>query len=183
MMDERRFDPRRRLVGAVVLVVVAIVVLPIILQKPVSPRVGQDVLTVQRGANGLTTTWSAPASAVGNPIGGGQMAPSPAIPVPAPVLVTPVHAVIKQPAVTVKPKPVVLHWFVQVGAYVNAADALILEHRLDHQGLPAHVSLVRLSFGRGIIVTVGPYRQTQARRAQAEVAARDHINGFLIQAP
>ncbi len=195
-MEERPFDPRQRVIGAVILVVLAVVILPILLRRPPSRTKGQDVLTIRRTGHTLTTRWApgrlktqgpkagpAPTGASVLPpkasYGVAAGAPQPAAPVvsggagAAGSLRTSPHASLSAPQTG--------GWYVQVGAYVNASDAISFGHRLHAQGFPAHVKLARLSSGHGVVVILGPYRHTQALTAREAVARRDKIRGFLIR--
>ncbi|MHB1566267.1 MAG: SPOR domain-containing protein [Acidiferrobacter sp.] len=174
MTDERQFDPRRRLLGAVVMVVAAIILLPIILQAPAPHHVGEDVLTVTRQGPQVQTVWQ-PASAAANTP---ASAPVPPVvpPVAAPSSAPPPPAL--SPAVATPSR-----WLVQVGAYINAADAIALMQRLRAQGFPAHVRLVQFAHGHGLVVTVGPYDAGHAQAARTAVAGRDHIEGLVVPAP
>lgn len=168
MTDERQFDPRRRLLGAVVMVVAAVIILPIILQAPAPHRAGEDVLTVARKGPRVQTVWR-PAPAV-------AATSAPAPPVARPVAPPPPPA---PPPVGAAPS----RWLVQVGAYINAADAIALMQRLRAQGFPAHVRLVPFAHGHGLVVTVGPYDASHAQAARTAVAGRDHIEGLVVPAP
>lgn len=194
MVEERPFDPRQRVIGAVILVVLAVVILPILLRRPPSRMKGQDVLTIRRTGSSLTTHWvPGRAQALGRgagpvlakapvlskkPVGGATAA---AAKPPAPAA-SGAGGVPGQSARAPAPRPRKGGWYVQVGAYVNASDAIAFEHRLHIQGFPAHVKLARLATGHGVVVIVGPYRHNaQALTARDAVARRDKIRGFLIR--
>lgn len=173
MTEERQFDPRRRLLGAVVMVVTAIIVVPMLLQAPARHRARDDILTVTRTGRRLQTVWQpappAPAAAA--------VAPPPP---PAPVVTAPVAAAPPPaPAAAAVPS----QWLVQVGAYVNAAYAILFMQRLRAQGFPAHVHLVRFAHGHGLVVTVGPYDAPRAQAVRTAIAGRDHVDGLLVPAP
>ncbi len=196
MVEERPFDPRQRVIGAVILVVLAVVILPILLRRPPSRTKGQDVLTIRRTGSTLTTHWvSGRPQALGPGAGlastkapvlakkslGGATAAEVKPPPPA-ASGAGVGGLLGQPSHAPAPKPQKGGWYVQVGAYVNASDAIGFSHRLHIQGFPAHVKLARLATGHGVVVIVGPYRHNaQALTARDAVARRDKIRGFLIR--
>jgi cell division septation protein DedD len=178
--EDGSFDAKRRIVGAAILVTAAVVVLPILLQRAPSVVHGREILTVRRAAHGVRAVMAevparpAPAapSATPAPVAGAQ-APLAAPPHPTPIS--------PAPPTPPAPAPVVQQWYVQVGAYVNAADGIAFAHRLKGQGFPAHVKLMRLANSRGVIVILGPYGKGRAQGAERAVKQRDGIQGFVIQ--
>ena len=201
-MEEGPFDPRQRLIGAVILVVLAVVILPILLKRPPSRQTGQDVLTIRRSGHGLTTDWSKATQAATAPtqeaaapptIMTSAVVPEKALPIGAAGSPTRARTPVVRAA---SAKPQVLpaqptsmaaahplnEWYVQVGAYVNAGDAIAFGRRLRAQGFLVRTRLTRLPSGRGIVVVLGPYSRAQAQRARASVSRRDKVQGFLIHA-
>ncbi len=184
MVEERPFDPRRRIVGAVVLVTVAVIFLPMVFKAPRPVAPGDDVLTVVRDTGGLRTRWQAPsAPAVTQKVV--VPATPPAGPVAAPA--APPSPTARTMAVAASGKPATARapaWVVQVGAYVNAGDAIAFTDRLKAQGFPAHMHLMSLAHGRGIVVTIGPYAGgAEAAQAASRVVRLDHIHGLIEPAP
>ncbi len=195
MVEEKPFDPRQRVIGAVILVVLAVVILPILLRRPPSRMKGQDVLTIRRTDHTLTTHWvqGQPKSRGKGPVSmstaapvlsvksaaGGAMAAAAKPPAPAVSGAATTKGLLSKPLVA--PRPQKGGWYVQVGAYVNASDALSFRRHLHAQGFPAHVKLAQLASGHGVVVIVGPYRRAEALTARAAVARRDKIRGFLIR--
>ncbi len=183
MEGDGSFDAKRRIVGAAILVIAAIVFLPIILRQPSSLAGGGQVLTVRRVAQGVQVVVSrapvakaAPAASVTPPV---RASASSATQPPLTVSAVKARAKPAAPAPQVAAKARV--WYVQVGAYVQAVDGITLKHRLKAQGFPAHVELTRLPSGRGVVVIVGPYDRAQARSVVRAVARRDRVQGFLIR--
>ena len=186
MEGDGSFDAKRRIVGAAILVIAAIVFLPIVLRQPASPAVGGgQVLAVRRAAHAVQVVVS------GAPVAAATQGAAP--PASAP-LVTSSAASATQPPTAhrarAKAKPAAPRpkgttkspvWYVQVGAYVQAVDGITLKHRLKAQGFPAHVELTRLPSGRGVVVIVGPYGRARARSVLQAVARRDRVQGFLIR--
>ena len=188
-MEEGSFDAKRRIVGAAILVTVAVVVLPILLRRPPSAVHGREILTVRRGAHGVravvadipVVAATKGASTVANtaPImpaptaRAGAKKPSslPSRPAPMPP-VSPARASLA---------PAIHASYVQVGAYVNAADGIAFAHKLKEQGFPAHVKLARLASSRGVIVILGPYGKRGTQGVLEAIKQRDGIQGFVIQ--
>ncbi len=182
-MEAGSFDPKRRLTGAIILVTVAVVVLPMLLRRPASRKLGQDVLTIQRVGAGVRVALARPPAADRRPrgvvtqaVGASAVAAAPA---PAPT-VQPGPAV-PQPAPKPAIKPPADRWYVQAGAYVNAVDGLAFGRKLRAEGYPAHVKLARFQEGHGVVVVVGPYRHGAAEAVRRALIRRDRIHGLLIQ--
>ena len=188
-MEEGSFDAKRRIVGAAILVTVAVVVLPILLRRPPSAVHGREILTVRRGAHGVqavvadipvvaatkgasTVANTAPTRPAPTARAGAQKPSSlPSRPAPMPP-VSPARASLA---------PAIHASYVQVGAYVNAADGIAFAHKLKEQGFPAHVKLARLASSRGVIVILGPYGKRGTQGVLEAIKQRDGIQGFVIQ--
>ena len=200
MAEEGPFDAKRRIVGAAILVTVAVVVLPVLLRQPPQAAAGRDVLTVRRAAHGVQVAMaSAPHQAA--PTATSPQATSPQtrstgapqpIPASAPPQGMPAPGTSARPrepeASSPAPKarrPLARgsanDWYVQVGAYVNPVYGIAFGRRLRAQGFPAHVKLTRLPTGRGVVVVLGPYGKTQAQNVKRAVAQRDRVQGLVIQ--
>ncbi|WP_297375157.1 SPOR domain-containing protein [Acidiferrobacter sp.] len=191
-MEEGSFDAKRRIVGAAILVTVAVVVLPILLRRPPSAVHGREILTVRRGAHGVqavvadipvvaatkgasTVANTAPTRPAPTARAGAQKPSSlPSRPTPMPP-VSPARASLA-PAIHASYVS-----YVQVGAYVNAADGIAFAHKLKEQGFPAHVKLARLASSRGVIVILGPYGKRGTQGVLEAIKQRDGIQGFVIQ--
>ncbi len=180
-MEERPFDPRQRVIGAAILVVLAVVILPILLRRPPSHTKGQDVLTIRRTGNTLATHWVRGQSKSLGPRAGSASTTVPILSKKPAAGAVAAPARPPAPAASVAPRPQKGGWYVQVGAYVNASDAISFRRHLHTQGFPAHVKLAELASGHGVVVIVGPYRHAEALTARAAVARRDKIRGFLIR--
>ncbi len=176
MAEDGSFDPRRRVLGAVVLVTAAVVFLPMVFKAPRVVAPGDDVLTVVRDGSGLRTQWH-PASAPVTPV----QAPAPGAVAPRQARA----AAPRPPMAPVRPAAVAppSAWLVQVGAYVNASDAIAFADRLKTQGFRVHMHLTPLAHGHGIVVTIGPYDRTAAGAAVRRVVRLDHVRGLVEPGP
>lgn len=182
--EDASFDAKRRIVGAAILVTVAVVVLPILLRRPPSAVRGREILTVRRAAHGVRAVMAnIPAAVTRRAPIASRAASTPAAaiqkPLSAPSYPTPIAST---PPLSSPPARVVRQWYVQVGAYVNASDGIVFAHHLKGQGFPVHVKLTRLAESRGVVVVLGPYgNRKRAQGAQQAVKERDGIQGFMIQ--
>jgi DedD protein len=174
---------RRRLVGAVALVLLVIVFLPMLLDNEPKP-LNQDIaITIP-------------------PVPGPDASPLPAIPEPAPdppaavsepepepAAADPVPRVEpKPPAPTPKPlaaapKPAAAERFaegfvVQLGAFSNAANAASLKNKLIENKFKAYTEVVSSPAGPRTRVRVGPYSSRQdAENARETLRARKLVIG------
>lgn len=187
---------RRRLVGAVALVLLIVVFLPMILDSEPKP-LNQDIaITIppipkpesiqQNPAPAISSTHAPPSP----PRVAGMPAPAPAPavqPEPAPDL--PKSEPVKPEARPV-PKPVQKHeikpapashaaaeesFVVQLGAFSNAANAKALQKKLQDNKFKAYTEFVKNTGGDRTRVRVGPY----ATREAAE-KARDRLKAMKL---
>lgn len=171
---------KERVIGAVVLVILGIIIIPWVLQGP-SP----DTAVTHSVVLPAATTSSAPQE-YRMDLGGNQAQPSAPVSAPAmpqPAVKSPAtqpdawSAPVSNPPVVTQPKPVVRTgpaaantsgggWLVQAGSYGSERNALKLQATLKQHGYAVHIS--RYSEGRKTYyrVRVGPY----AQRAAAEKA-------------
>ncbi len=189
--EGRTFKPIHRMVGAVVLVVLAVILLPMIFRprpqtmvtvaplgksRPpvVSPLVHSGTVQALSSAAPVTatSTASAPApAAVPLP----PVTPSaPTVPVvqaPAPVPVKQVAVPApSQKVLRTRVAPPARGWFVQVAAFSQERAAIILAHRFALHGFPAHVERERIRGRTYFRTRLGPYRdRPDALRAQRQI--------------
>jgi DedD protein len=183
--DTAEFEPRRRIIGAIILVTVAFVVLSMVLQdQPSSPKPSSPAEAASPDTQTVVAPVPPPGTAVAKPASPASTAPTPAAPAKAskPVAATPAHAA----SSTVKPVPpkpktadkpaakVAGNWLVQVGTFADPANARRLGKKLEAKHFPVHLSVVTLAQGRAVRVQAGPF----ASKAKA-VAARDQIARHL----
>ena len=167
---------KERLIGAAVLVVLAIIVIPWILKGGSGPG---TTVTRQLALPPATTAPAAQSSfhmALNGPADAStrsvaadaQLAPAPATrQVAMPVVRQPMASKPSAPAVTPAPATrAVTHgkWVVQAGSYASERNARAVEHKLAKRGYHAYVSRYRKSGRIYYRVRIGPY----ADRAAAE---------------
>lgn len=163
---------KQRLIGAVVLVALAVIFLPMLIKGPAPDSGVSDVpLAVPASPNGEFETRELPLVAPGAAPQGGavglQGGAAPANPPPAtvseavPLGADPAPTAGMQPAQTAAGK-----FAVNFGAYATAADADAVIARLKQSTLPAFSEPTTINGRSAYRVRVGPY----ADRAEAEAA-------------
>lgn len=185
---------RRRLVGAVALVLLIVVFLPMILDSEPKP-LNQDIaITIppipkpesnqQNPAPAISSTPAPPSP----PRVAGMPAPAPAVqPDPAPDLPNNAPA---RPEAKPEPKPVQKYeikpapashaageesFVVQLGAFSNAANAKALQKKLQDNKFKAYTELVKNAGGDRTRVRVGPYPTREAAEK-----ARDRLKAMKL---
>ena len=176
---------RRRLVGAVALVLAAIIVLPMVMDQEPKPLT-QDIqirIPSQDAAPAHPIAVAQPdivkppppAAAPVNPpetVAPAKVAPpaQPAAPVPPPAKAQPAL----KPA-DAKPEPAsarvaAAQWILQLGAYQDQANVRLLLAKLKELGYPSYTEKVKTAQGPRTRVRGGPFATRQAaERAQARL--------------
>lgn len=177
---------RRRLIGAITLVVIAVVVLPMVLDR--EPQPVTQPLDVRIPAREQAPALPEPPPAPSAPAGpAGKTAekpaekapekaaapskPSPAEPKPAP-------AKPPAPEVAKPPKPAAAApeaFVVQLGAFSSADNAKQLKDRLASGGISAYTETVTTAQGKQTRVRAGPY---PSREAAEKTLARVKLLGL-----
>lgn len=190
---------KERIIGAAVLVVVAVLVVPVFLDGPpdggqvVSERVplpGQSnqetktqILELDRkdpvpANGGQVQPVAAAASAESKPVARPVMQPVPE-PVPEPVSEAPVEK---------KPEPVVVAsstgmWAVQLGSFGSQENAERLAAELRKQGFAAFLSQLSTSSGQLHRVRIGPQKDRQSAEAMAARLEKAGYKGKVLPHP
>ncbi|HWA12829.1 MAG TPA: SPOR domain-containing protein [Burkholderiales bacterium] len=192
---------RRRLVGAIALVLLVVVFLPMFLDSEPRP-LNQDIaINIPQIPNPETTPPpSGPPPVAGMPQ---QAAPPPApeaAPPPAPAAAAPVpkpeaSAAEERPRAQPEPRaaarpaaPVPRHeakpasggdaYVVQLGAFSNAANARALQKKLQENRFKAYTELIKSPGGDRTRVRVGPYPTREAAdKARDQLKSRKLIIG------
>ena len=201
-MDEHSF--KQRIVGAIVLVALAVIFVPMILsgdrdrdfidadtvipekppalqsirvleiENPVPPPQPEETVRIPVDAQSPAPEQEAPAT--------GKVAKTP----PATPAATPTA-----PSAGAKTKPAaregkaVLAWAVQVGSFSRRDNALALEKKLKKAGYPAFVEQVKLADGGARYrVRVGPWvKKSDAEAQRKRILARLKIKGLVVRHP
>lgn len=193
---------KQRVVGAVVLVALAVIFIPILLEGPdedTGPRSldlprpleemregriepmepvlvvpPEPVTTVVIGEDGQAAETPVPATEEASPP---VVAETPAVPEAVPERdTTPVPEAEPAPAAPAReaaPAPVTSGWVVQVGAFGQEANAIALRDRLRKADYNAFVERVVVDAKPVFRVRVGPYAERNAAEAQLSGLARE----------
>lgn len=195
------FNPKHRIIGAVILVIAAVVAVPLLLNREAPPEPPTE------NVEGNATIVDVP------PLGDGPAPPITAAPTPvaptapdAPSTVpaetnphsasgaiasnpsvasTPVAPSQKSvPAEVAKPEtaraPAAKGWYVQVGTFSNEANAKTLAARLKERGYKVRLDDTRVGGKRALRVQVGPYSQNAAAsRARQEIERKLQVKGVV----
>lgn len=174
---------KQRLVGAVVLVALAVIFVPMLFDGPSQPpnSLRLESIPAAPGADYVPRkiTLAIPGPVVPVP------APEPvAVPATEPVTVPPAAEPALDPASTPAPAPGTT-WVVQVGSFSQPDNAHALRDRLRSMGFNAYVESVKDASGKSVLrVRVGP--ESDRPRAEALLArlkAEAALDGILRQHP
>lgn len=214
VMAERKetddsFNPRHRIVGAVVLVALAVILLPILLNDrapeknsstvapdartavlPVPPPRDTPAGTVMPPESEKLSVQSGTTKTVVVPVEPTTEIPAavktPVVPESRPPEAKPVPetkpvAAVKKDSATVKPAATAgKHWVVQVGAFSKLDNARRLRERLAQKGYSAILDPPNPVSGKTVRVEVGPYKDAAAAKAaQARIQSEFGINGVV----
>lgn len=174
---------KERLIGAAVLVILAIIIIPWVLKGGSAPNTTvtrqlalPQATTVPVAATAYQMPLNGPADASARPgAAATQAAPASATrQVAVPVVRQPVATKPSAPSVTPAPTAhAAAHgkWAVQAGSYASERNALAVEHKLAKRGYHAYISRYRKSGRTYYRVRVGPYAdRTAAERVVSGVA-------------
>jgi DedD protein len=190
--DNHDFDPKHRIVGAVILVALAVIFLPMILNKQPEPPAVAPIAEIPPPDSKVVTAPVAPlepasatptAPAVSEPPREPAQAPpalKPAEPAPAPA-VKPAKKVEKpeKPAAKVKKG-----WVVQAGVFASAENAKQLRDKLRKQGFMAEIDNLTVDAKSMARVRVGPYPDNAAAKAaQARLQKEAGVKGVVLAYP
>jgi DedD protein len=171
-LDDVRRQSRHRLIGASLLVVVAVVGFPMVFDNQ-PRRIPVDLpihIPAQPPVSPLTPVAAVPAEP---PAPSTAPAPTPApapAPAPAPVAKAPPPAPAAKAAAPAPSKPDAAgeRFVVQVGAYADAASVRNVRQRIERAGLKTYTQVAKTPEGDRTRVRLGPFNS----RAEAERAAQ-----------
>ncbi len=181
------FDPKHRIIGAVVVVTLAVIFIPMVLGER-APRISSNTQESVTAAASAPATGNKVAVTKVTPLASVSEAPAPkAPPAPAPA---------KTPAVAAEPRPVASApapvdakrpasgWVVQVGTFANTANATRLEQKLRAEGQTVLVERVEVEAGKAVRLRVGPFRdRTAAAKAQERIHKELGVQGVVLAYP
>lgn len=193
--SSKDFNPKHRVVGAIVLVAVAVTVLPLILDRGPDPAPVDADGMVENQVFVADLTRNDPSAAPSTDLPPAPRAATPAPTTaavatpkaPAPTVVSGSKVSGPAPGVTPAPKPAPAPaaatdkgYYVQVGTFSSEANATSLADRLKRHGYRVQLEPVRLATGAAVRVRVGPYAQdSQAQAARGAIARKLNLQGIV----
>lgn len=197
-VDEQTF--KQRIVGAIVLVALAIIFIPMLLpghgdsdfidaDSTIPPRPERlENIRVLEMESPVTPppprqNVRTPVDEKTPPLPEPEAGPTPAT---APEKAAPPPARAPQPVPPKKtqsqPEPTA--WAVQVGSFSKKANAMALRDKLRARGYKAFVDHVRLPAGASYRVRIGPYvKRSQAEKIHKSVAGKMNLRGIVVGHP
>jgi DedD protein len=180
---------RRRLVGAIALVLLVVVFLPMLLDSEPKP-LNQDIAITIPALPGPDSSPQPAAPA-------GVAPPSPVMPpaktetappdrfAPAPVAVPKAETPRPEPRpAPVQPAKTSEDFVVQLGAFSNAANARALQRKLQENKFKAYTEVIKRSDGERTRVRVGPYDSREAaEKARQRLRALKLVIGDATVVP
>ncbi|KPK69033.1 MAG: hypothetical protein AMJ84_10215 [Acidithiobacillales bacterium SM23_46] len=200
------FDPRHRIIGAIIVVSLAVIFIPMILDERDAPSQLKDATEIPKRA---TDAEEATTKVVVTPVGElgtekGKSVPGSGVP-PVPDVAAPktegqapsrqplpVTGESTPPAPVAKPaeKPVEKTpsataggtWYVQVGVYSNRDNAQRVVEKLKGRGFAVVTDTVNIEGGKATRLRVGPYRdKSAAEKAAARIEKDTGLHGIVRQ--
>lgn len=189
------FDPKHRIIGAIVIVALAVILIPMILSNRQSPTERPDAQPLAPGESAaepdkVAVTKLAPPESVDESkqatvqVAPETDAPSPAVAAAKSSEVQAAAAPTKAPAADAGAKAANAGWVVQVGTFSNAANATRLEKKLRAVGQPLLVEHITLEGHKAVRLRVGPFHEhTAALKAQARIRKEVGVKGVVLAYP
>jgi len=179
--DPSEFNPKHRVLGAIVVVSLAVIFVPMILDRRDAPADGNTPPPAQTGATKVVVTPVRPEPRQETP-----KAETATVAPPAPAsLTTPAPgakpAAKPADAKPSEPKP---GWAVQVGTFSNTANAARIEEQLKKNGHAVKVERVAFNGGNAVRIRVGPFRdKALATKAQGQIQKQTGVAGAVVSYP
>ena len=199
---------RRRLVGAVALVLLMIIVLPMILQDRTAKAPKQDVVvsipsqdqglepevapapiqqvspepapvaTEQNATENKPAQASAPGVANDKPAAPDEAPKQESPKTPAPKIETPKPEPVKAEAKA----PVSGNYFVQIGVFSDPDNVRQMQDKLSAKGLKTRAELIDTAKGKKTRLRVGPFADKKEAEAALEKAKSLNLTGMIVSA-
>jgi DedD protein len=192
------FNPKHRVVGAIILVVLAVILVPWILRDRAPSTPPQPTADAPAPDTRLVVTPLTPVPLTDKPPAPVTVKTIPSLVAPATPAASETGAVtasisdaplpgkpaVKSPS---KPSPATAlgkGWIVQVGAFSHTDNAKRLKESLVRHGYAPELDKIALNPGQGVRVRVGPYAtEADARAAQARIQRELGIKGVVRAYP
>lgn len=183
------FNPKHRIAGAIVIVALVVIFVPMLLNESEPPPELKGVRQIPpRGATTETRVVVTPvAGEESKPVTGSPTATNPVTP-PAAGETAP-KSEIKHVTAAEKPAPaapekITKGWVVQVGTFSSADNAAHLRDKLKSHGHTAYTESVALAGKKALRLRVGPFRdKEQAAKVQAQIRKELHVQGVIQSYP
>jgi DedD protein len=191
--DTRQFDPKHRIIGAIVVVATAVILVPLLLGQRDAPPDSSSLPSgaAAREGNKVAITQVTPPPALEPAKPASPPAAAPANPSASPASpATPASAKAPTGSVTTATKADPKHavassgWVVQVGTFANAANANRLEQKLRAGGQPVRAEQIKIDTGKAVRLRVGPFDDSVAAlKAQERIQKDVGIKGVVLAYP
>jgi DedD protein len=203
--DERpQFNPKHRIAGAIILVSLAVIFVPMLLDESTPPPENQTLTQIpERDAPAETRVAVTPLTPAAEPAApppttepaAAPPAANPAAPETAAALATPEAKPAKVEAPKTEPAPksaatapvaekISKGWVVQIGTFANSANADRLRERLRGLGYSVNAESVTVQGGKAVRLRVGPYREKEAAaKARTQLQKDVNIQGLVVAYP
>jgi DedD protein len=208
--DERpQFNPKHRIAGAIILVSLAVIFVPMLLDESTTPPENQTLTKIPDRDAPETKVVVAPiVPPTAEPVV--SAAPPPEAP-KAIAEKSPAVSAAPEPAVSPEPKPaapvvaekksetapktkttpkaadaekISKGWVVQVGTFANTDNAARLREKLQGQGYHVNSESVTVQGSKAVRLRVGPYRdKSAASKAQTQIQKEMSIQGVVLAYP
>jgi DedD protein len=210
--DERpQFNPKHRIAGAIILVSLAVIFIPMLLDKSTPPPENQTLTEIPaRDAPAETRVAVTPLTPDAEPAT--APAPVPSAEPTAPAVAKPVAPDAAVAIATPEAKPAALEspekksdptskragtapanettekiakgWAVQIGTFANTANAERLRERLKGLGYAVNAESVTVEGSKAVRLRVGPYREkAAATKARTQLQKDVNIQGLVVAYP
>jgi DedD protein len=194
--SSHNFNPKHRIIGAVVIVALTVIFVPWILGEPQPPaqsRVPEPNDVPEPAAEASTSENKVAITVVTPPVAGSANDVPPASVTlaqpavakePPKVVESRPAAVATKPATTAKATTVTNGWIVQVGTFSNTENASRVEQKLRSLGQPVKAERVNISGGKAVRVRVGPFADKNvAVKAQDRIQKEMGIQVVVLSYP
>ncbi len=186
------FDPKHRIVGAIVLVALVVIFVPMILsgrEPPPELKGAREAAPRAEVTETKTVVTPVPVEQPQPPESSEAMKVVEVPVEPKPVPESKPAAPAEKPAEAKKPDPAPAKpaaakiedgWMVQVGTFTNLQNATRLRDKLKSLGLSVHTDTVTVSGKKAMRLRVGPFAdRAKADRAQAQIRKETGVAGVV----
>jgi len=194
--NSRNFNPRYRIVGAIILVSLAVIFLPMVLDERKQPGPGISRISEIPAPNAKILVASELP-----PVRAKSQEPNNTVRASTPALRSPEQAALTQPnpgkeasenavyrpqtadkraGITPGADTTEKGWFVQVGTFSNPDNAQQLADKLKQDGYAVQTENIKLANGKAVRVRVGPFLENAAKDAQLNIEKSMGIKGVIL---